>query len=162
MLSEPYADSALRRPATPPALTRIKGAASRGASPLSGVTLPTSSTSSPYGTPTSSSKRRGSSSPPAVDRAAPQSTADRNAQRQRADDERAQDGAPAKERDEQGQRDQTEVERVVAPPDVKLDTLAEFGIPPVPTGPCKPSVQVRSLLLSPLHLALSLPPLFLR
>ncbi|GAA5896985.1 hypothetical protein JCM8208_006130 [Rhodotorula glutinis] len=128
---------------TPPALTRIKGAASRGASPLSGVTLPTSSTSSPYGTPTPTSKRRGSSSPPAVDRSAPQSTADRNAQRQRADDDRRGEGAPATERDERREQGEVEAERVVAPPDVRLDTLAEFGIPPVPTGPCKPSVQAK-------------------
>ncbi|GAA5929931.1 hypothetical protein JCM3775_004466 [Rhodotorula graminis] len=125
-------------------MSRIKGAASRGASPLSGVTLPTSSTSSPYGTPTASTtKRRGSSSPPAVDRAAPQSTADRNAQRQRADDDRDGEGAPARERDERRERDETEAVRVAAPPDVRLDTLAEFGIPPVPTGPCKPSVQAK-------------------
>ncbi|GAA5842668.1 hypothetical protein JCM9279_003655 [Rhodotorula babjevae] len=142
--SQPAAHLSAPSPApTPPALTRIKGAASRGASPLSGVTLPTSSTSSPYGTPNASSKRRGSSSPPAVDRAAPQSTADRNAQRQRADADREQDGVAAVEREERAQRDQAEAERVAAPPDVKLDTLAEFGIPPVPTGPCKPSVQAK-------------------
>ncbi|BGP39971.1 hypothetical protein JCM10449v2_003929 [Rhodotorula kratochvilovae] len=116
---------------TPPVLNRIKGAASRGASPLSGVTLPTSTFNSPRPSPAALGKRRGSSSPPPAARAAPQSTADRHAQ-DTATPERA-GGAGG------------EAPGPAGPPlpDVRLDTLAEFGIPPVPTGPCKPSVEAK-------------------
>ncbi|GJN89342.1 hypothetical protein Rhopal_002322-T1 [Rhodotorula paludigena] len=104
-------------PAPPAALNRIKGAASRGQSPLTGVRLPTSSSNSPRPPPSPAAlgKRRDSShSPPPFARAEPASAADL--------DERTPENGIA---------------------GVQLDTLAEFGIPPVPTGPSKASVEAK-------------------
>ncbi|KAG0656117.1 hypothetical protein C6P46_000436 [Rhodotorula mucilaginosa] len=102
--------------APPPALTRIKGAASsRSHTPLSGVRLPTSTASSPRSGPSSAAlgkRRESSTSPPPFART---NTSDRNGD-------------------------------AATPPvglAVNLDTLAEFGIPPIPTGPCAPSVQAK-------------------
>lgn len=100
--------------AAPLALNRIKGAASRSHAPLSGVRLPTSTGNSPRSGPSSTAlgKRRESSTSP-----------------------------PPFARSEVGRRDAA----VPATPPVglavNLDTLAEFGIPPISTGPCAPSVQ---------------------
>ncbi|PRQ69800.1 HCNGP-like protein-domain containing protein [Rhodotorula toruloides] len=122
--SQATSDTATAPPAAPPALNRIKGAASRSQSPLVGVRLPTSTTNSPRPSSIALGKRRESStSPPRFEREGQDGRGDAG-RRQASTEYGSEDGSrPA--------------------PSVKLDTLAEFGIPPVPTGPCKPSVEAK-------------------
>ncbi|GAA5861702.1 hypothetical protein JCM3774_002677 [Rhodotorula dairenensis] len=117
---EPLPDRQAVSSAPPPALNRIKGAASRSQTPLSGVKLPTSTGNSPRSGPSSTAlgkRRESSTSPPPF--------------------ARNETGRPNPRRD---------AAHSATPPvgsAVHLDTLAEFGIPPVPTGPCAPSVQAK-------------------
>ncbi|POY74827.1 putative Legumain [Rhodotorula taiwanensis] len=111
-------------PAPQPALTRIKGAASaRSNSPLSGVRLPTSTGNSPRSGPSAASlgkRRESSASPPPFARADAGRT-ERNGSESSPAPSAAGSSGPA----------------------AYLNTLAEFGIPPIPTGPCAPSVQAK-------------------
>ncbi|GEM07275.1 SAP30-binding protein, transcriptional regulator protein HCNGP [Rhodotorula toruloides] len=122
--SQATSDTATAPPAAPPALNRIKGAASRSQSPLVGVRLPTSTANSPRPSSVALGKRRESStSPPRFERAGQDGRGEAG-RRQASIESGSQDGS-----------------RPV--PSVRLDTLAEFGIPPVPTGTCKPSVEAK-------------------
>ncbi|GAA5927179.1 hypothetical protein JCM1841_004241 [Sporobolomyces salmonicolor] len=120
--------------AAPPVVNRLKSAASsRAQSPLSGVKLPpppsaSSASPRPSASPSKYGKQREPSvSPPPYARAAPISTAAVAAAR--VEDERAEQGAGAAS--------------PVPVAGVNLDALAEFGIPPLPTGPCNPSVEAK-------------------
>ncbi|CEQ42424.1 SPOSA6832_04245, partial [Sporobolomyces salmonicolor] len=119
---------------TRPPVNRLKSAASsRAQSPLSGVKLPpppsaSSASPRPSASPSKYGKQREPSvSPPPYARAAPISTAAVAAAR--VEDERAEQGAGAAS--------------PVPVAGVNLDALAEFGIPPLPTGPCNPSVEAK-------------------
>ncbi|BGP55411.1 hypothetical protein JCM8202_003738 [Rhodotorula sphaerocarpa] len=106
--------------APPPALTRIKGAAGRANTPLSGVRLPSSAGNSPRSAPSSAAlgkRRESSTSPPRF--------------------ERAEAARPDRNGSEHG------ATPPVAAPAVDLNSLAEFGVPPISTGPCSPSVQAK-------------------
>jgi len=98
---------------------------------LSGVVSTSNSNSnSRSGTPTprKSRTRESSASPPPHARAsAPESTKSKNADQPTGE---SRDGSPAvrgEGSEEMG---------------VNLHSLAEFGIPPIPTGPCNPAVEV--------------------
>ncbi|KAK4056032.1 hypothetical protein OIO90_003027 [Microbotryomycetes sp. JL221] len=120
-------------PAPPAALTRIKGAAtsggnhSRAQSPLSGVKMsplasPRLSTTLAQTSLTKLGKRTSSStSPPPY----------------------------ARRTSNSGVVDQDDPDGVASnqagPSSVRLDSLSEFGIPPVPTGPCNPAVEFYEL-----------------
>ncbi|ORY92396.1 HCNGP-like protein-domain-containing protein [Leucosporidium creatinivorum] len=114
-----------------PSITRIKGTGSRAPSPLSGVKLP-SSTSSPRplpGSPTKQAKgkqRELSASPPSMARGAP--TEDRSSESTIGGGSRTGAGG------EQGG---------VGVLGVRMDSLAEFGVPPMVAGPCSPSLEAK-------------------
>ncbi|GAA5989641.1 hypothetical protein JCM10908_000566 [Rhodotorula pacifica] len=127
-LKESLPDRQAVSSAPPPALTRIKGAASRSHTPLSGVKLPSSSSTgnSPRSGPSSTAlgkRRESSASPPRFERANEADRPDRNGAGSGGGETHA-----------------------ATPPvglAVDLHTLAEFGIPPIPTSPCAPSVQAK-------------------
>ncbi|GAA6027247.1 hypothetical protein JCM8097_002522 [Rhodosporidiobolus ruineniae] len=129
--SKPAPQLVAEQPAASPALTaavqRVKGTtSSRGPSPLSGVKLASTSASP---APPSSNKlgkrRESSASPPRF-----QQTQRPASPYQRDEDER---------NGEQG----ITIRGRASSSRVQLDALCEFGIPPVPTGPCKPSVEAK-------------------
>ncbi|GAA5887421.1 hypothetical protein JCM5296_007134 [Sporobolomyces johnsonii] len=115
--------------AAPPVVNRLKsGASSRAQSPLSGVKLPPPPSASSASPSKHGKQREPSASPPPYARAAPISTAAVAAAR--VEDERAEQGAAA-------------AASPLPVAGVNLDALAEFGIPPLPTGPCNPSVEAK-------------------
>ncbi|GAA6002311.1 hypothetical protein JCM10207_001058 [Rhodosporidiobolus poonsookiae] len=118
------AEPSTASPAVTAPLARIKGAAttSRGQTPLAGVRLPPSASTStrPPPSPASLGKRRESStSPPPYERT------------RREEPEGDRSPGPSR------------LQQAGAPSGVRLDALSEFGLPPAPTGPCKPSVEVK-------------------
>ncbi|GAA5833324.1 hypothetical protein JCM5353_008535 [Sporobolomyces roseus] len=120
-------------PPPPSVLNRLNSSNSLKNSPLlSGVVSTSNSNSnSRSGTPTprKSRTRESSASPPPHARAsAPESTKSKNADQPTGE---SRDGSPAvrgEGSEEMG---------------VNLHSLAEFGIPPIPTGPCNPAVEAK-------------------
>lgn len=116
-----------------PSINRLKGSAppstsSRNHSPLSGVKLPASPSLSRGTTPATSTvkegkRREASASPPPYAAATPSGNEGESKNGNSHNGNEGGDSATV--------------------PGVQLDSLAEFGIPPMVTGPCNPSVEVR-------------------
>ncbi|GAA5978256.1 hypothetical protein JCM11641_001150 [Rhodosporidiobolus odoratus] len=126
---QPSIAKATASPASTAAVHRIKGAAaaSRNHSPLTGVKLPSATASPrlPASPARTSRSRESSSSPPPYARAAQGLRIDRE------EDEGSAAGSSGP------------IGQARGAAGVRLDALAEFGVPPLPTGPCKPSVEAK-------------------
>ncbi|GAA5910725.1 hypothetical protein JCM6882_002062 [Rhodosporidiobolus microsporus] len=123
--SQPAAKPSTASSALNTAVTRIKGVAassassSRAQSPLVGVKLasPAPSSASAPSAVQLGKRRESSTSPPPYARVSPT--------QQEEEQAGPSNGGSA------------------TPGGVRVDALAEFGIPPLPTGPCKPSVEAK-------------------
>ncbi|GAA5824272.1 hypothetical protein JCM11251_001590 [Rhodosporidiobolus azoricus] len=124
--TQSIAKSSTASPALNPSVSRIKGLASsasssRAQSPLSGVKLAAPAALAPSAAKLGK-RRESSSSPPRYERSAPPP---------QAGEDEGEDGVGPSNGGS------------AAPRGVRLDALAEFGIPPLPTGPCKSSVEAK-------------------